>query len=138
MKRRLKNIIRSLKVPAIWAFLVLFALTLAAQRVYLIRLGDRLLVDRQYLAALKNQNDDIERDIARLLETKELDRAARLDYGLRSANLNEVVVLSDPSVKEEGANNLALGKAFAAARRKLDDLVLGSFAVEEGGMGGSI
>lgn len=137
MINRLRNIAHSLKLPATWAFFILFALALIAQRVYLIRLGDRLSADKEYITALKNQNDGMERDIERLIETKRLECMAELDYGLRSAELDEVVVLAEP-YRAGTAERFGLNKAFSMACRRFDDLVLGPFVLKDGGIGGSI
>ncbi|MCK5832563.1 hypothetical protein KAH81_02735 [bacterium] len=138
MRELILNVFQNLRLIIIWTFVLLFALVLVAQRVYLIKLEDRLATNGEFLTSLKDQNNELERDIVRISETKELERIAEMDFGLRSATLNEVVVLAEPFVHEEIEKSFFLNDFFARARRKIDGLVVGAFELNSEEIGGSI
>ncbi len=138
MKEKLLICMKKLKVPTIWAFFVVFALVLVAQRVYLIRLEERMLENNEFITSLRDQNNEIERDIARIVETKELERIASMDFGLRSAALNEVFVLAEPRVGDETIEAFSFNDFLAKARRRIDGLVVGTFKFDNKEIGGSL
>ncbi|HHS50575.1 MAG TPA: hypothetical protein ENN07_05610 [candidate division Zixibacteria bacterium] len=138
MRKRFYTVIQKAKIPFLWAFIIACSLALVAQRAYMIGIEERVDANKEFLVLLTNQNNEIERDIVRIIETKQLERVAEADYGLRAAKLDEVVVLAEPAIPSESGEQFSVNEFFARARRKIDGIFAGSFENNITGTGGSI
>ena len=96
MRKNVSVLLGRLRMPAIIATLFLLSIILIAQRVYMVQVGDRISIIASELRSVKSHNDELQYEISRHSEAGKLIQTAREDFGLRSAKLDEIVVLTEP------------------------------------------
>mgnify|MGYP006287893243 FL=1 len=133
-----KRIAPALRISLIFLGVLIVSLFSVAQRVYLVELGDRITCKRRELAHLKDECDELECRIARKLETQKLEEKAESEFGLRSANLDEVVTLTEPASAGDELPGGVFDNFARKAKGAWDDLVLGDLGDGMLDSGGSI
>jgi len=137
MSTKLKSCFFAAKIPALLFFAFLFSFLLIGQRVYLVRLGDRITSLNQQLRTIRSRNDGLETEISRLLESRRLETVATENFGLRIAKLDEVVFLSEPDIPDREYID-TWTKIRNAARDTWDAMVIGPLQLDKDHTGGSI
>jgi len=101
MRLNVSFLLNRLRMPAIITTLFLLSIVLIAQRVYMVQVGDRISIIVNELRSVKSHNDELQYEIAGHFETSKLIQTAYEDFGLRSAKLDEIVVLIEPGSEGE-------------------------------------
>lgn len=96
MKVNVRSFFVRIRIPVILAVLFIFSIMLIAQRVYMIKVGDRITYLQNEIRSSESRNDELQYEISRLLDTEELAQKACDEFGLRSANFDEIVILDEP------------------------------------------
>ncbi len=127
-----------MRVPIMLVVFFLFSLVLVAQRVSLIRIGDRIAYLQNEIRTTASVNSELQYEIGRMLDTDKLAVVAFEDFGLRSAKFNEIVVLEEP-VKEVGSpGNGPWEKVLVALSNSWETIVAGISKDETLEISGSI
>ncbi len=138
MRSTVRRFVHSARIPVVLIIIFLISIFLVAQRVYLFQLGDRITALKEEIRSVRSQNDELEFQISQILETKRLEKAAYEDFALRSAKLDEIVVLSEPTMNCGASDGDAWAKVYKAARDTWDLLVARPLQLNKCDIAGSI
>ncbi|RKZ29506.1 hypothetical protein DRQ36_08405 [bacterium] len=138
MKRLLKHFARSIRIPVILLFAFAFSVLLVAQRVYLVQLTDRTSIIEEKLRSVRERNDELESQIAQILESERFKEIAKEDYGLRSQRFGDVVILTEPEKEREDNASEAWEKVRLAVSRTWEAIVIGPLNLDKHPVSGSM
>jgi len=138
MKRNVSALITKMRVPALFVAFFLLSVLLIAQRVHMIRIGDRLSSMQNELRSVQSINGELEYEIGRLLDTDYLAQTAFEDFGLRSANFDEIVILNEPQMEVELPGTGPWQKVRVALTNSIETIVAGISGGEDIEISGSI
>ncbi len=138
MRYTVRKLSQKFRIPALLLALFFFSIILVSQRVYLVQIGDRITTLESELRSVRMQNDELECEIARYIETKRLVGIAREEFGLRNARLDEVVMLKEPCIQNENGSGGTWEKVRIVARRTWDALLAGAVGTNNCNLSGSI
>lgn len=138
MKNKVKSFLIRMRVPVVLAIFFLLSILLIAQRVYMIKVGDRITYLEKEIRSTKSQNDELQLEIARMLDTDKLANLATEEFGLRSAKFDEIVVLDEPVLEVEAPGAGPWQKVRVVLSNSWDTIIAGLSGEENLEISGSI
>lgn len=138
MKRNVRTLLPKLRVPALFGAFFLLSVLLIAQRVQMIKIGDRLSCLQNELRTVESVNGELEYEIGRLLDTDKLAQIAFEDFGLRSANFDEIVVMNEPKMEVELPGTGPWEKVRIVLANSIETIIAGISGGENMEISGSI
>lgn len=125
MKKKVADFLIRMRVPIMMVVFFLFSLVLVAQRVSLIRIGDRITYLQNEMRSTASIKSELQYEIGRLLDTDKLAHSAFEDFGLRSAKFNEIVILEEPIIEVGSPGNGPWEKVLVALTNSWETIVAG-------------
>jgi len=125
MNKNVTVFMSRMRIPALFTAFFLLSILLIAQRVQMIKIGDRLSSLHNELRSVQSFNSELEYEIGRLLDTDKLAQAASEDFGLRSANFDEIVVLNEPQLEVNPPGTDPWQKVRVALSNSIETIVAG-------------